>query len=592
MKDIIYLEPDVEITSVIDKIRKSANDVVILVIPRGSALAQSLINLKILKRSTDESGKQIALVTNEKIAKNLAAQIDLPAFDKVADAEKATYTQAVKTVTDDFDGSLNVHTYQKYSGEEEVEEIASPAPELKDEEMAEAGGEIETENAETDPMTDNQSETEPKEDKEDNFAERFTSRRISVPVGEPEEIRPSLPSRPVIRERHKGSNRKVKFIATFLVVIGLITAAALFLFAVRADVAVSIKADDLSKELDVVIESKVKDVDPEQIVVPGELLSVVSETTKQFEATGKKEAGEKAKGKITISNIWDLNDQTIPSGSRFTAAGKSFVSKESVKVPGATITLQQGNPVTSPGKADVSVEAENAGDSYNLGPSDFVITSLSKEKQAKITGKSVSAMTGGTTKQLSVVTEADLTAAASTLKDEMSAQMAKDLIDQTAKDGKKVLDDKLQNEVISMEPSKKADEEASNFDVKMKLKVFTLAFKEDNIRDAVLDSIRQELSSDQMIVNPDKSTITYKVAESDMDLGNAKLSIKFDGKVGKKIEIKKIKESIKGKSSTEAAANLKKIEGIVSSKIEIWPDFIKMIPYLPEKIKVNFEFQE
>jgi len=592
MKDIIYLEPDVEITTVIDKIRKSANDVVILVIPRGSALAQSLINLKILKRSTDESGKQIALVTNEKIAKNLAAQIDLPAFDKVSDAEQATYTKAAKTTADSAGGSLKVHTYQKYSGDEEDEEIAPPAPEAKKEDAVEIVDEKKADEIATDPSLDEQPEVEHQENREDDVEEKFTSRRISVPVGEPEEIKAPLQSRPVIRERHTGNRRKAKFIVAFLVVIGLISAVALFFLGVKADVAVTIKADDLKRELNVLIETKEKVADPGQIVVPGELLNVVSEKTKQFDATGKKEAGEKAKGKITISYTWDLNDQTIPSGSRFTSAGKTFISTESVKVPGATITLQQGVPVTSPGKADVSVEAESAGDGYNIGPADFIITSLPKEKQAKITGKSAAAMTGGTTKQLKIVTEADLSAATSALQKEMSDQMAKDLIDQTAKDGKKVLDDKLQNEIISMEPSKKADEEASTFEVKMKLKVFTLSFKEDDMRNAVFESVKQELGGDQMIVNPEKSAITYKVVESDMDLGNATLSTNFAGKIGRKIEVNKIRESIKGNSIAEAIANLKKIDGIVSSKVEVQPAFIKMIPFLPDKIKVNFEFQE
>ena len=126
MNQVFYLESDEEITKVIDRIRKSDEDGVVLVIPRGSSMVQSIINLKLLKRTARDLKKGIALVCGDATAEHLAERLEIPIFHKVHEAEQAKLKKAVDTPkTAELPEEevikaggeaepLEVHTYQKY----------------------------------------------------------------------------------------------------------------------------------------------------------------------------------------------------------------------------------------------------------------------------------------------------------------------------------------------------------------------------------------------------------------------------------------------------------------------------------------------
>lgn len=99
----------------------------------------------------------------------------------------------------------------------------------------------------------------------------------------------------------------------------------------------------------------------------------VSKQTKTFsdtatiETTGTKEVGEKAQGNITIYNALD-NEQTIPSGTKFTAeGGKVFVLDKALSVKAATQTItSDGNILTTTSKTDASLSAQDIGPEFNI----------------------------------------------------------------------------------------------------------------------------------------------------------------------------------------------------------------------------------
>ncbi len=72
-KDIIYLDIDDEITTIIDKIEASKADLVGLVLPKRAAVLQSSVNIKLLKRAVDSIGKKLVLITTDASVVSLAA---------------------------------------------------------------------------------------------------------------------------------------------------------------------------------------------------------------------------------------------------------------------------------------------------------------------------------------------------------------------------------------------------------------------------------------------------------------------------------------------------------------------------------------
>ena len=75
MKDIIYLESDEEISSIIEKIKAAKADELGLVVPKGATFVQSVVNLKLVGEVCKKAGKKIALITSDRVGRNLASQI-------------------------------------------------------------------------------------------------------------------------------------------------------------------------------------------------------------------------------------------------------------------------------------------------------------------------------------------------------------------------------------------------------------------------------------------------------------------------------------------------------------------------------------
>jgi hypothetical protein len=64
-KDTVYVDIDDEITAIIDKVRSSQQRIVALVLPKRATVLQSLVNMKLLKRSAEQTKKHVVLITTE-----------------------------------------------------------------------------------------------------------------------------------------------------------------------------------------------------------------------------------------------------------------------------------------------------------------------------------------------------------------------------------------------------------------------------------------------------------------------------------------------------------------------------------------------
>jgi hypothetical protein len=71
MHKTLYIDIDEEITSIIDRMRKSEAREIIIVAPKNAMLLQSIVNLKLLKKESDRRKKQLLIITQDKIGKKL-----------------------------------------------------------------------------------------------------------------------------------------------------------------------------------------------------------------------------------------------------------------------------------------------------------------------------------------------------------------------------------------------------------------------------------------------------------------------------------------------------------------------------------------
>jgi len=87
MHQTFYIDIDEEITSIVDRLRKARAKEVIVVVPKRALLVQSIVNLKLLKKESDKLGKQLSIVTQDKLGKMLIEKVGINVQDKLDDID-------------------------------------------------------------------------------------------------------------------------------------------------------------------------------------------------------------------------------------------------------------------------------------------------------------------------------------------------------------------------------------------------------------------------------------------------------------------------------------------------------------------------
>lgn len=79
--EIIYIEVNDDVSSVIERLTRSRNDHLILVVPERAKLTSSILNLQLLAEEAKNQGKKIYLDTKEEEVKAMAEEVNLPVLE-------------------------------------------------------------------------------------------------------------------------------------------------------------------------------------------------------------------------------------------------------------------------------------------------------------------------------------------------------------------------------------------------------------------------------------------------------------------------------------------------------------------------------
>lgn len=536
MDEIYYLEPDEEITSVIDKIKNSKSNRISLVVPREAILLQSVVNLKLLVKEAAKFSKEIVLVTSDKIGRNLAAQVGLTVFDSIKSGRPIYQPPAV------------------LPDEQEVIEIdmgkAEPA------------------------------QAKPKGIQVHHFQEEASkgwSKKEIQPF-----VQPAWKLHKPAVEFDWEKTRKIiwpMIIATvLLVLIGL------FLILPKVTIKIKVLAQNYEKTLEAKISADATSNLGENIYA-GNLIDLSSEKEAKFTATGKKNLGGKASGTLTVYNYWDSNPQTFPTGTKFLSSSKTFVSKSSVTIPGTSI--RGGNIV--PGNVNVDIEAENAGEDYNVKSGRFTIVGLPAAQQEKIYGQSSKDLTGGFSKEVTVVSQQDYDQAKDKLTKELNDDLKNQLKEKT--NGLEILDKAVQNDTVETKSSANVGQEANDFTLKIKERTRVMGFNKSDFDQFIVEVLEKQIPQDKMITLGLDDTIVPVVKETKYDEKSLNLEVHVKAKISSKVDIEKVKKDLLGKSNTAINGYLNKIDGINGFEIKFSPSWwLKRISNFQRNLKVELEY--
>jgi hypothetical protein len=321
----------------------------------------------------------------------------------------------------------------------------------------------------------------------------------------------------------------------------------------------------------------------DKAVLAGQLVTVSKDLSGSFTPTGKKDVGTKASGSVTVSNGTGV-EQPLVSGTRFAAPdGKIFRSTADIAVPAAKLDAN-GDKVN--GTATVSVTADQAGDSYNEAPAAYTIPALANPK---ITARG-SQMSGGVTKTVSVVTQADVEAAKNAIVAKDKDNAARDLRARLPK-GYVELSASQSFATSSLSPSPAVESEATSASLSLKVTYTVLAVKKTEYKDLVRAQELKQVGSENQIYNDGLDVAQVTAGERD-SAGRQTFHLTTEASGGVKIDTGTLAEKIKGKRYGDAADTAARTSGVTRAEVSIIPAWSPTLPGRSDKITITIQVEE
>jgi hypothetical protein len=423
----IYIESADEITTVIERLKDAPDEAVALVAPKGATLLQSVVNLKLARKAATDAGKTITLVTTDKIGRNLCTQLGIPV---VGTEEEATAAFAGSpSASDGLDADPKIvagvrvhHYYDEEAADADTGAIA-PEPIIIPKQILTKQSTEEPVNEPIAVPEEVPTGTPASSDTVEPLARR-TIPREDAPV-----VAAATASIKPLKEKSaksfSGGQRRILKLSLFLTGVALLGLAVIaLLFLPITEVTLKVRATDWQRTLAFTAATGATQTSADNLVVPAELVAATSDGSLTFDATGTKKVGEKAAGTITFYNYDSTSPVTVPTGTRITASGKTFVTTTAESVPG--FTQAGGGQPRVPGKKAVSAIAEEVGPESNVNEATGVDIRVNN-----ILLSSTVTTTGGSSRDVKVVSNDDLIRAkealTSQLKGEATTKLAASL---------------------------------------------------------------------------------------------------------------------------------------------------------------------
>lgn len=531
-KDVIYVDIEDDITSIIEKVKDAKASIVALVPPKRIGVLQSVVNLKLLQRAAQTADKRVVLITSDAALTSLAAGVAIPIAKNLQ--SKPEIPEARDDKSDDDEEVIN--------GDE------IPASDLA---AAAAGG----------------------------AAAAAVASKTPAAAQKPVATTKPLAASAAANAPKKGSKlpdfdkfRKKLFLGIgggVTLILFLIWA---FVIAPHATVAITAQTNLINIDQNLQLKPNAT-ADPSQNLMPATVKQTKKTASVDFDATGKKDVGEKATGTVRFSSNDAgvvLAGTTIPAGTVLTSSGGTQFSTNS------SVTIN----ATSYKGTNVDVTAVNRGSSSN-GASGSV-TGAPSGISASLTGTT----SGGTDKTVTVVSQDDVDKAkqqlqqqdSNAVKTELKKQFGSDMI---------VIDESFKADAGQPTSSPAVDQEATKAKLTAET-TYTLVGIEKSDLSANFDAyLKKQLTGkeDQKVYDNGVNSVTF--TQFTVVDGGYTTKASAQAQVGPQINEETLKPQLVGKRAGEIQQQLESVEGVENVETTFFPFWVTKAPSA-DKITIKF----
>jgi len=561
-KTTIYVDIDDDIAGIAEKVEKADQKIVALVLPKRPSVLQGSVNMNLLRKISEDASKNIVLITNDEQVLALAGLIGVHVSTSLQSkpylpSQVAETAPVIDEVSDILGGDIDPAQPDVYIDDKKVD-LKTPIGELAG---IETDDEIDLDNEEPEKIV-----TTTEDDESTKNTKKSGRKKIAVP--------------------NFGAFRtKLALgIGALVLLIGAFYWA--FVIAPIASITLSTEKSDANAKITLTASKDQATVDAEKGLLPAVRKEDKQKLSGSFTATGQKDVGTKASGTMTIQNCDYSDGFTLPAGTRFTNSGKAYVSAQVAVVPKFTGPSSScsltGN---SSGKVTISVTAESVGDSFNLSSRSYSVSGIPDSQNVDAVG---SAMGGGTTKLVKIVTAEDvetakgkvLATAADNVKGKVSTLLTNEGLVPIA-------DTFVTAEAVPVS-SVAVDAEAS-IDVTLTIEITSsmLGVKRSDIDPLLTKELTKKIMpSTQKIYSTGSDKAIIAVIERP-STDTVKMTVAVTGKIGPNIDQNQLKKDIAGKKAGDAKQSLETRPGVSKADIRLSPFWVFSVPKNTKKITVQ-----
>jgi hypothetical protein len=350
----------------------------------------------------------------------------------------------------------------------------------------------------------------------------------------------------------------------------------------RAEVVLFVEPKVLEKEFEIKLDPELSAAEPANLALPADLVEAEIEGEKTIETTGTKLIGDPAKGEVTIFNRTE-GSKEFTAGTVISGPGDLDFSLDD----DVTVASESAGPdyTKIPGKATVAVTAVKIGTEGNLAAdSEFSIADFST---ADYIAKNESAFTGGTSREVAVVSEEDQENLLSALTEELK-QKAVGELSQTLSPDTKLLEESLEVLVVRKNYSQEIDEEADQLTLSLNSKISALAYKEEDFKNLIEDQIRETIPSG-FEFKREESEISFELIDVEED-GSARFTSVLKANLLPKLNLEEIKKNLAGKYPELGELYLDNLPNVVGFEAKITPHLprrLETFPRLARNIQIE-----
>lgn len=365
----------------------------------------------------------------------------------------------------------------------------------------------------------------------------------------------------------KTGNKKI-FAVLGIIFILLLSLGYVYLFATKAVVNVFVNPKEDEKTASVTF-SSVSSTDIKNDIIAAQFVSVTEEGSLTKTATGKKDIGNPAKGSVTVFNISDDTVNLAAGTIIISANNLKFTLDSSVKI--ASGSSDPLNPKSA--TANVNVTAGEIGQEYNL-PSG---TKFTIGNNTSLAAKNDSAFSGGSKKQVTVVSKDDLDKLLEDLPKSLE-EKARESIKTKVERDKTILNTFVDKAVDEKSFDKKENDQANQVTLKG-----TVIFKAASYTNSDIEAFASSLfdSKDRQIQSSNLEISAKNIVVEKNNDVNADLTIK--AKIFPRVDKNSLLKQIQGASLQKAKNILSNLNQVTNVEISFSPN----IPFLPKVMPRN-----